>query len=249
MSKKALRLPTILIFSMLALYSCVMVPLRQFLATDIVWNESVWFALVDLLWMHLEIVISVALLTFVVYGVYRYRLSGIKDVVKISAAALLFKYVAAIIAFSIEFGSIDLTGELTSFLVGFLIDLALIALALFLTHRFVTPHQLDYEAKLAAAQTLGRTFEEKPIYPFQKIFSLKNPLQRLLFLCAANVGLWRLLADIPETFRYGFFDATDILVAFISWFILFIIPACYSYFLSLAFFKLCNRQDAKYTLV
>ena len=248
MSKKALRLPTILIFSMLALYSLVLVPLRQFLATDVVWNESIWFALVDLLWQHLETVISVALLTFAIYGIYRYRLRGSKDIVKICAAALVFKYVAAVVAFSIEFGSIDLTGELTVFLVAFLIDLALIALALILAHRFVTPHQMDYEAKIAAAKTLGRTFEGKPIYPFQKIFSLKNPLQRLLFICVAGVGLGRLLVDIPETFRYGFFDATDILVAFISWFILIIIPAFYSYFLSLAFFKLCDRQDAKYTL-
>ena len=246
MNKKALQIPAILIFSLIALYSCAMVPLRQYLATDVVWNESIWFAIVDLLWQHLETIISVALLTFVVFGVYRYRLHGIKNVLLITVAALLFKYVAAIVSFSVEFGSLDLTGELTGFVVALLIELALIALVLFLSHRFITLFQINQENKKDAAKKLDRPFEETVLYPFKKPFSFKNPLQRILFICVANVALWRLLADIPETFRYGFFDATDILVAVISWVILIIIPAFYSYFLSLLFFKLCHKQDQKH---
>ncbi len=245
MSKNALRLPTIVIFSLLALYSLALVPLREYLWSDLVLSESVWFALTDLVWMHLGIIASVALLTFVTFGIYHDRLRGSKHVLLLTAAALLFKYVAAIVTFSIEYGSLDLTGNLVGFLVNLLIELALVALTIFLAHRFITRKQISYEAKKSAAEKLNRPFEEKPLYPFQKCFSLKNPLQRILLINVIIVALGQILIDIPQTFQYGIFGASDVVIAVISWGVLIFIPAFYSYFLSLLFFKLCHKQTEK----
>ncbi len=246
MSKTALRLPLIILFSLLVLYSCVLIPLYQFLITDAVWMNSIWLDVVDLLCQHLETVGSVALLCFALSGVYCYGLRGAKQILLITGGLLLFKYVAAVIAVSIEFGSLDLTGGLTGFLVAFLIELAIIALSVFLCLRFVNPHMAAFEARKAAANTLGRPFDEKPIYPFQKILSLKNPLQRVLFIGILNIVLWRLIAAIISEFTYGvLLQPGDIPVILIYWFILILLPAFYSYFLALLFFKLCQKQDDK----
>lgn len=247
MSKNTLRLPSIILFSIVALYSCVLTPLREYLATDFVLCDSIWFAIVDLCWMHLNVIASISLLIFVVFGIYRYRLRGSKPVLLITLAALLLKYVAAIVSISIEYGSLDLTGGLVAFLVNFLIELALIALIIYLTHRSVSSYQLQYEEKLAAAKKLERPFEAQPIYPFQRVFSLKNPLQRIFFICILTVALTQILADIPQTFQFGIFGVADILVALASWIVLILLPAFYSYFLSLTFFKLCDKQAQKDT--
>ena len=243
MIKKALRFPTIVIFSLIFLYSCVLTPLREYLWADLVLSESIWFVIVDLLWMHLNVVAGAALLTFATFGIYRYRLRGSKQVLLITLLALLFKYVAAILSFSIEYGSLDLTGSLVGFLLNFFIELALICLIVFLACRFVTTRQVRYEAKKEAARKLDRPFEEKPIYPFQRRFSLKNPLQRLFFIGLVAIALSLIIADIPQTFQYGIFGAADIPVAILSWVVLIILPAVYSYFLSLLFFKLCHKQE------
>jgi hypothetical protein len=245
MIKNTLRIPSIILFSLIALYSCVLTPLREYLATDFVLSDTVWFAIVDLCWMHLNVIASVALPVFVIFGIYRYGLRDSKQVLLLALGALLLKYVAATVAVSIEYGSLDLTGGLVAFVVNLLIEIALVALISFLTHRFVSVHQLRYEERKAAAKQLGRPFEEKPIYPFQHVFSRKNPLQRMFFICTLAVALIQILADIPQTFEFGIFGAADILIAVLSWIVLILLPAFYSYFLSLLFFKLCSKQAQK----
>lgn len=246
MNKNALRLPCIILFSLLALYSCVLIPLYQFLITDAVWMNSILLDIVDLLCQHTETLGSVALVTFVLFGVYRYRLSGAKQILLITLGALCFKYVAAVIAVSIEFGSLDLTGGLTGFLVAFLIELSILSLVVFLAHRFVTAYQNEQKAKKAASAALDRPFEEKPLYPFQKLFSLQNLLQRIIFIGILTITLWRLAAAVMSEFAYGvLLRPGDIPVILFYWFILILLPAFYSYFLALLFFKLCVKQEQK----
>ena len=246
MNKNALRLPTIVLFSLFALYSCVLIPLYQFLITDVVWMNSIWLDIVDLLCQHVETLGSVALLTFALFGIYRYRVSGAKQILLIAFGALCFKYVAAIIAVSIEYGSIDLTGGLTGFIVAFFIELSILALIVLLAHRFVTAYQDEQKAKKAASATLERPFEEKPLYPFERLFSLKNLIQSILLIGILTVVLWRLAAAIISEFAYGvLLQPGDVPVILFYWFILIILPAFYSYFLALLFFKLCVKQEQK----
>lgn len=241
MKHKSLPLPTILIFSLFALCSCFLAPLRTYLAADYVLKETYWFTAVDFVWMHLEAISSVILLTFVTFGIYCYQLHGCKHIFLISILSLAFKYISAIIAFSFVNGSLDLTGKLNVYIISFLFEIALIVPTIFLSHRLITPYQLDYKAKESAAILLNRPFEQKPLYPFQKIFSLKNPLQRVIFFNVIIVAACRIISDIPSTFQYGIFDTLDIYVTLITWFVLILLPAFYSYFLALPFFKLCVK--------
>lgn len=246
MSKNALRIPATILFSLLALYSCILIPLYQFLITDVVLMNSIWLDVVDLLCQHIETVGTVALVCFALFGVYRCGFRDAKNVLLLTGGALLFKYIAAIIAVSIEMGSLDLTGGLSGFIVAFLIEAAIIILAVLLCIYLVNPRKEAYEAKKAAAHTLGQSFAEEPIYPFQRIFSLKNPLQRVLFIGILNIVLWRLAAAIISEFTYGvLLQPGDVPVILFYWVILILLPAFYSYFLSLLFFKLCHKKAEK----
>ena len=244
MSKNALRTPAILIFAIIALYSCVLIPLYQYLITDIVLMDTLWLDIVDLLCQHIEIVGSAALVGFAVFAIFRYSLNDAKPTLLLTLGALAFKYVAAVIAVSLEFGSIDLTGGLSGYLVAFLIELAIIALCVFLSHRLITPLQIDHDAKKAASQQLNRPFEEQPLTLTGKPFSLKNPIQRILFIGIANIVVWRLAAAIISEFTYGvLLQPGDIPVILFYWFLMILLPAFYSYFLARLFFKLCNKCD------
>ena len=122
MKNNPLRWPAVILFVILALYGCVLVPLYQYLITDIVLQDTLWLDLVDLLFQYTEMIGNVILLTLLIFGVYRYRLRGSKNVLIIGGCAILFKYVATIIAISIEFGSLDLTGSLTPYLFSILLE-------------------------------------------------------------------------------------------------------------------------------
>ena len=244
MSKNALRIPAILIFSIIALYSCVLIPLYQYLITDIVLMDTIWLDIVDLLCQHIEIIGSVTLISFAVFGIFRYRLEGAKNVLLLTLGTLAFKYLAAVIAVSIELGSLDLTGGLSGYLVAFLIELAVIALCVFLSHRLITPRQIDHAAKKAASLQLGRPFEEEPLTLAGKPFSLKNPICRILFIGVLNIVIWRLAGAIISEFTYGvLLKPGDIPVILFYWFLMILLPAFYSYFLASLFFKLCNKCD------
>ena len=244
MRKNALRTPAILIFSIIALYSCVLIPLYQYLITDIVLMDTIWLDIVDLLCQHVEIIGSAVLISFGVFAIFRYRLEGAKSALLLLLGALAFKYVAAVVAVSVEFGSVDLTGGLSGYLVAFLIELAIIALAVFLSHRLITPSQIDYDTQKAASKQLGRPFSKERLYLDSKPLSLKNPIQRILFIGILNIVVWRLAAAVISEFTYGvLLQPGDIPVILIYWILLILLPAFYSYFLARLFFKLCNKCD------
>ena len=186
---------------------------------------------------------NVILLTLLIFGVYRYRLRGSKNVLIISGCAILFKYVATIIAISIEFGSLDLTGSLTPYLFSILLEFGIAALVVYLSARWITPAQDEYLARLHAAKVLNRPLEQSdPCSPFLKPVSLKNPIQKTLLVSIATVVAWRLIAALVSEFTYGvMLKPGDVPVILIYWVILIFIPAILSYFLALPFFKLCVK--------
>ncbi|MBE6629792.1 MAG: hypothetical protein E7624_02960 [Ruminococcaceae bacterium] len=244
MKNNALFLPVLLIFLILALHGLLLAPLYQYLITDIVLQDTLWLDLVDLLFQHVETIGNVILLTFLIFAVYRYRLRRAKPLFFIGGGAILFKYFATILAISIEYGSLDLTGGLTPYLFAFLLELGIAALVVFLAHRAIPPVQDDYLARYNAAKTLQKPFAESdPCYPFKKVFSWKNPIQRTMMLSILVIVLWRLAAALVSEFTYGvMLKPGDVPVILFYWLILIFLPAFYSYFLGLLFFKLCIKK-------
>ena len=244
MIRKRLRLPILILFATVALYACVLIPLLQYLINDVVLSTMLVFDALDLLSRHLEIVASILLLEFLVFAVYRYRLSGARQPLILAACVLGFKYLAAVVTYSIAFGSLDLTGGLTPYLVSLLLELALAIVILFFSVQTITPIQSAFLARRAAAETLQREFgEQDPCYPFPRLFSWKNPVLRMTFVCVLAVFVLQSTAFIISFVSGAPMQAGDIPVMLAYEAVLILLPCAYSYFIAIPFFKLCVRQS------
>ena len=243
MNKKNLIFPAIVVYAIYALYGCVLAPLYQYLISDIVLSDTLWLDLVDLLYQYAEILGSAALLGFLCFSIYRYGFRGARPMLILMGGALAFKYLSTVVAVSVVFGSIDLTGELTVYLFAFLLELAIAAFAVFLTHHDVRPAVMRYQEKEKAAHTLGKKLEENDgCYPFKRLLDFKNPLQRTVFFSLLTVVAWRLIAAIMNEFAYGVaLKAGDLPVILLYWALLILLPGFLGYLLSL----LCIRISAK----
>lgn len=246
MSKKALQFPLVLLFATIALYSIVLVPLLQYVGSDIVLSSTLWLDFLDLVSHHAEIVAGIIILEFLIFATYCAPLSRAKKLIGIAAGAILFKYTTAIIAHSIVFGSLDLTGGLGGYVVALLLEFAIAGLILFLGARSIQPVQQQYAARAAAAKTLGQDFGEKnPCYPFECPLSFKNPILRTTFFAVLAVFLAQSAAFVVSFVTGAPMLSSDVPVLLIYEALLILIPCVYSYFLALLFFKFCVKQSKK----
>ena len=242
MSQK-LRLPVLILFAGVASYACVLVPLLQYLINDIVLRSTLLLDAMDLLSRHLEIVSSILLLEFVIFAIWRYSLGGAKRLLAVCASVIAFKYLAAVVSYSVAFGSLDLTGGLTSYLFSFLLELAIAAAVVFLCVQLISPQKDAHEARRAAAETLGREFSEKdPCYPFQNLFSYRNPVLLTTLISVLTVFALQTLAFVISYVSGAPMQASDIPVMLVYEVILILIPCAYSYFLACLFFRFCANR-------
>ena len=238
MIQKKLRLPLSILFVTLALYSCVLIPFLEYLINDIVLRDMIWIDLLDLLSRHFEIIGSILLLEFLIFILYRYSLRDGKPLFLIAVGALVFKYITTIVTYSIAFGSLDLTGGLTPYLVSFLLELVIAAAVVFFAAQLILPIKRERTVKQAAAKTLGREFDEQdPCYPFERVFSWKNPVLKTTLLSVLTVFLFQSIAFMISFISGAPMQASDIPVMLIYEVILVLVPCAYSYFLARLFFQ------------
>ena len=242
MSQK-LRLPILILFAGVASYACVLVPLLQYLINDIVLRSTLLLDAMDLLSRHLEIVSSILLLEFLIFAIWRYSLSGAKRLLAVCVGVIAFKYLAAVLSYSVAFGSLDLTGGLTSYLFSFLLELALAALVVFLSVQLITPKQKAHAERRAAAATLEQEFQENdPCYPFQKLFSHRNPVLLTTLISVLTVFALQTLAFVISFVSGAPMQASDVPVMLVYEVILILLPCAYSYFLARLFFRFCAKR-------
>ncbi len=244
MTLKRLRLPIAILFATMALYACVLIPLLQYLINDVVLRSTLWLDALDLLSRHIEIVGSILLLEFLIFAVYRCSRKELRSLLIPAAGALGFKYLASVIAYSVLFGSLDLTGGLTPYLVSFLLELLLAAATVLLSARLISPVKDTYAARKAAAKTLQQELDEKdPCYPFESLFPRKNPVLKMTLLCVLAVFLLQSGAFVISFVSGAPMQSSDIPVLFIYEGMLILLPCAYSYFLARLFFRLCMKKS------
>ncbi len=243
MITKKLRLPIVILFLCVGLYACVLIPLLQYLINDIVLRSTLLLDALDLLSRHLEILGNILLLEFLIFVVYRYPLSRAKKLFAIAAGVLGFKYFAAVLSYSIAFGSLDLTGGLTSYVVSLGLELLLAAATVFVSARLIAPKKEAYLARRAAAATLERDFgEQDPCYPFTALFSRRNPVLLMTLFNVLAVFVLQTLAFVVSFVSGAPMQASDIPVMLIYEVVLILVPCAYSYFLARLFFALCAKR-------
>ena len=233
MEKRSLALPALWLFGIYALYGCVLTPLLHYISVDIVLRQTVWFDILDLLSSHAEIYGAALLYGFLAGAVYRYGVKNCVLLYLLSGGALLFKYVCAVGAICVADRAIDLTGSLWEYLLAFLLECLLAVLVVFLAHRLISPALARYRARREAAAVLGRDLGEGDgCLPYDGLFRWRNPLQRTLFLGMIILAAVRVIAFTVDYLYGGGLSAVDILVMFLYWLILILLPAFFGYFIA-----------------
>ena len=252
MPKSALRLPALLLFGIYAIYSCILAPLNKVLISDAVLFETVLWDLCDVFFNLFEVLGIAVAFGLLIYSIFRYGTKKSIPLYILVGGALLFKYVASIIALSIVQGSLDLTANYSSHVLSFFIELAVLAFVVILAHHLVLALQEKNDTLKKAAQTLGQPFTpEGETIPFnKKLFSRKNPLLRSAFWGMIAVGVIRLLAFVIDEVSYHSFfgtaySAADVLVSLLYCVTHVLLPVFLGYLLALGCIKLWAYQENK----
>ena len=238
MEQRSLRLPTLILFAIYTVYSIALVPLYQIFSADLVLSDTVWWDVIDLAMSLFEILGIGAAIGFLVQGVYRYTAKGCIKLYYLIGGALLYKYVASIVAIFVTMGVIDLTYDFFSYFLSLFIELAELALVVFLGHKLITLLCAKNEIRASGAKVLGEEFTpEGEFYPFRSLFSRVNRLQRTAFWGVITVLALRTLSylidEVTYAIRFVGFSVKDIPVTLIYWLALIVIPCFLAYLLSL----------------
>lgn len=233
MDKRSLLLSSLLLYGVFALYGCVLTPITHYILSDIVLQKTIWLDLLDLLSAHTEIYGAALLYGFLAGAVYRCGVENSVPLYILSGGALLFKYVSAVGAICVVDRAIDLTGSLAEYLFAFFLECLLAVLVVFLAHRFISPALARYRARLDAAAVLGRDLDEGDgCLPYDGFFRWHNPLQRTLFLGMIVLAAVRVVAFTVAYLYGGGLTARDVLVMFLYWLILILLPAFFGYLIA-----------------
>ena len=247
MDKKSLRFPALVLFGIYAVYGAVLIPFYQIISADLVLMDTLWWDLVDFACQLFEILGIGAAIGFLVQGIYRHTYKKCVPLYLLLGGALLFKYVASIVAVSVVMGYLDLTADFISLLVSFLIEAAELVLTAWLGHKLITTLCEKNRIRQNAARALDQAFiSEGEFLPFRRLFSRVNALQRTVFWSMIAVLLLRLASHIIGEIAYGLmgfgFSITDIPVLLLSWLILVIIPCFLAYLLALGCILLAEKK-------
>ncbi len=243
MEKKELRLPALVVLGIYALYGCVLAPLYHYLITDIVLMDTLWLDVVDLLYSFAGILGTATLFGFLALSIYRHGLRGARPMLVLAGGAIVFKFLATVVAISIVNGSLNLTGGLNEYLFSLLLELTLVAFCVLLAHIWITPVTQHYRDRAAAAKVLGQQFEESDgCFPFTKLFSYANPLQRTVFWSLLILVLCQSAGFFIDFFSVPLpLQATDIPVMLIYWVLLILLPGVLGYLLSILLIKKAEK--------
>ena len=243
MNKNRLLLPAVVLFGMHTLYAAFSA-LYSYLGTDVVLQATLWFDAADLLVRYAEILGSAMLLTFLAYFVYRHGFVGAKPIILLSLGALLYKYVAVIVAVSVSVGALDLTGGLLLYAYSAMVEIALGVLNIVLSCKLITPAVAHREAQKEAMKLLNAQHDEKEaLFPPKGLFRLANPINATLF--------WSVLALSAMhafTFVLYFTTGAPMFWSDVAWLLLYlvlfaVIPFFLAYPLARKLFVLCATKD------
>lgn len=234
MSKSFLRISALLAFLLAALTSAVLLPAYRLVGTDFVLRATLLYDLVDLLWQWCEIFLLGLLVTLTVLGVHQAGIAGAYPLYAICGGALLFKYLAAIIASAIIAGSFDLTINYGTTLFAFLLELLMIGAVAYLTHRTASTQREQARAKRNAAKRLNTEIEaEEPLLPLASPFHKGNPLQNVLYLGIGTVTLFRFLSFVASEIAFSMqghlFTWSDLPVTLLYLVLTVLLPAFLAY--------------------
>lgn len=211
MDKKILRTVAPLLLIPYALYGFLLYPLDEIFSTNAVLAATIWSDIVYQLRVLAEPLLLSLIFGVLIFGVYRYGAARLRPMYLLFAGVLLFGYIARLVSYSLLFGSLDLTQNYASALVSLLTECGVAALVTFLAHRAISKRIALNKEKARAAAQLGEVFDESTgLFPFQKLFSRQNELQKSALLGAGILGGVRLVNFLVAVFSSGVYELSDL---------------------------------------
>lgn len=205
----------LLIVSSIALFSLqslVLEPLLVSVNSNIVWQESIFPFIIEILINTVRIVAYSVCYAVILYSEYR-SASGRVTQILLFGASIIYYYAAKSLLsylYDPEFALIDLYFVLFSLLFDILMQAVILGISL----------------------TLLKKSDKKNSMPFEGLFSLSNPLQRSAFCSGIVIGVCRILSrfyydlqwgspeNIPEIMQMTIYYFSDILEGFLVYLIM-----------------------------
>jgi hypothetical protein len=251
MPRSFLKVAAIVVFFTMALYALVLVPMYEIVACDIMLMGTLLFDAIDLLMQWIEIFALILILAFLLIGVWKAGTAAdCRSLFLLLGGTLLFKYVGAVLALSVVHGSLDITLNYGSYIVSLLLEVAVCALLIFLTHRHVVSQERLKKERDHAALILGQEPKSEPmLLPFTKLFDHENPLQKIVYIIIGMIAGIRTLSFIASEIAYsmlGFtYHLSDLPVTLLYLLLLVLLPCFIGYLILFATVKITLRKCPK----
>ena len=244
---RSVRLPFAILLGLILLYTGVLMPLNQYIISDIVlWYDTVWGDVVDVLAQLTETLIIACIFGFIIYALWKKERKMLIPTCVISALLLIFKYVFGVFTVGWAGGIFYFPDDLWTLLLSFGIELIMIVFTFVAARLLINRVTRRNEIIEKASQTLGK--EPKPVgefYPFRRVLLLRNPLQVSALLGMIAVLLLRTLSYVMQEIAYtmegAVFTDADLPVVIFYWFLTILIPCCIGYFAVIGCILLMER--------
>lgn len=228
MDKKLLRYAALFLFPLYALYSIGLYVFNAILLSDIVLSGTLLSDLVYQLYIWAEPAVFAVLIALLLFGLGRYGQESLLPLYLLSGGALVFAYLAKIIADSFLSGALDLTANyLVIFLIPLLIDLLLAAFSVLFTKARLARANAEPESDAAKA----------PI----RFLDFKSPLQCGVLFTALLTGGVRLINLLVGLFSIGF-DPADIPFYLLNLAMDILLPILFFYLLGVATLRFLSKK-------
>lgn len=245
LKKKLLRAILFIAYPAYVLQACVISPVFTITDGNILYKDSVLSLAFYFLGIIVDLFVIFLSLSVVIYGLYKLTLKDARSVILAALLAPVFKNILKLAVSPFVDGVLNLNQlamDAYSLSVSSVFEILQLALVLFIVYRPIKEYKENLKVANKASSALGK--ERIPcmdLLPFEKIFSIKNPLQKGAFVSALVISIVRVIMHLIDDF-FG--------IANISFSMMFLLPYVLSlmcgvlgYFLMLYIFISIGTRD------
>ena len=192
-TKKQTRSFAVLIALIALVYTAVLTPLQLMITSDVLINGTVLPLIGDLVILLTNYSVYWLSFAYLIYRLYRFDLGQCNNLLAVYAVVALLRYPASQLAVYLMTGfpllSSFLKDDLVYIIINILLDLLLLALALWAMHGL----RYRWNGSTPLLESL----------PTEKLFDLQKPLMRILFCVAAIPAGFQFLSRLIYDFSNG----------------------------------------------